>query len=498
MPNETAPQRVPSPDEMARVQRAKDVALERLLRLPGVHTVGIGYKRRGSEVTDELAVVVFVDTKLSRADMSADRMVPPEIRFFMESSDREEAVPTDVVERARAVEYPHIPAGTLAGRVRPVPGGRSITKAGSSGTLGGWVWDDLNDEVVLLTNNHVLGGVAGTDVFQPWGSTAAADLIADVVRTGSLDATIAAPVNAADVLQEIEGVGPAVFEIATATLGMDVEKSGAKTDHTTGRVQYVGLSGHYGSTNDFEVTPDVGMPNGRFAYYGDSGSLIVERTNSSGSSWKRVVGLLWGGNPKEGTADAHQIEDVFADLNLETLCAGAFEEFLDDLFAPNFPRKPLEVTPIQLPEPVTVTLTPGPRASLSAVVLTIRQAGARSFTRSRPLHRGMARDVETRLRLSRMGSELVTAVHENRVGIARLILDRETRRALAAAAAPFADGLWTADELLGRPVTEEDLARFRRVVRIAEDGRPELQPLLERVNRILEELPGRSFGDVLL
>ncbi|EWS99607.1 hypothetical protein N865_01135 [Intrasporangium oryzae NRRL B-24470] len=483
---------------MARVQHAKDVAAERLLSIPGVHTVGIGYKRRGGEVTADLAVIVFVDTKLPRADVPPDRMVPLEIRFFMDSSDREESVPTDVVEQARPVEYTHIPAGTLAGRARPVAGGRSIARAASGGgTLGGWVWDGLNDEVVLLTNNHVLGGAAGTDVFQPWGSTAATDHIADVVRTGTLDATIAAPVNAADVLEEIEGVGPAVFEITTATVGMPVEKSGAKTDHTTGWVEYVGLTGHYGSTNDFQVAPDPGMPNGRFAYYGDSGSLIVERTNPSGGSWKRVVGLLWGGNPELGNAKAHQVQDVFADLNLDTLCAGAFEEFLDNLFAPNFPEEPLKVTPIQLPEPVTMPLTTGPRVSLSGALLALQQAAGRPFARSRPLHRGMARDVEARLRLSRMGSDLVTAIHENRVGLARLVLDRQTRRALASAAAPFVEGVWTADELLGRQVTEEDLARFHRVARIAEDHRPELQPLLERVNRILGELPGRSFDDVL-
>lgn len=491
MSNET--HAAPSPEEMERVERAKGIALERLLAIPGVHTVGIGFKQRGGEVTDQLAVVVFVDTKLARDDVPADRMVPPEIRFFMESTDQEEVVPTDVVEQARAVEYPHIPAGTLAGRARPVAGGRSISQAGSGGgTLGGWVWDDLNDEVVLLTNNHVLGSVAGTDVFQPWGSTATGDRIADVVRTGSLDATIAAPINDADVSQQIEGVGPGVFEVATATLGMQVEKSGAKTDHTTGWVQYVGLTGHYGSTNDFQVTPDAGMPNGRFAYYGDSGSLIVERTNPSGGSWKRVVGLLWGGDPKAGTAKAHQILDVFADLDLDTLCAGAFEEFLDNLFAPNFPSEPLKVTPIQLPQPVGAWLTSrlGP-----TMALVLQQMGP--IGRSRPLHRGMARDVERRLRLTRMGNDLVAAVHEHRADLAQLVLDRESRRALAAAAAPFVEGIWTADELLRRQVTEEDLTRFRRVVRVAGDRCPGLGPLLERLDRMFEELPDRSLADVL-
>lgn len=477
MPNGIpGPGEAPSAREMARLERAKEVAAARLFAIPGVHTVGIGYKQRGGEVTGELAVVVFVDKKLPRADVDPDWMVPPEIRFFMESADQQEVVPTDVIERARAVEYPHIPKGTLATWARPAGGGRSISLAGSGGgTLGGWVWDDLNDQIVLLSNHHVLGSTAGADVFQPWGSTAAADHLADVVRTGTLDATIAAPVNLDDVLLEIEGVGPAVYEAARATVNMPVEKSGAKTDHTYGRVMYVGLAydsgGHYGSRNDFEVWPTDSAgtidPYGQFAYFGDSGSLIVERTNPSGASWKRAVGLLWGGHPQSGDAHAHQIEDVFANLKLSTLCGPLLEAFLDSLFAPSFAGVPPSVTPIQLPEP------------------------------RRPLHRGMARDIEKRLQTTRAGSELVAAVHEHRVGVVRLAFDRETRRALAAAAAPFAESIWTPDELLRRRVTEEDLSRFRRVMRLAEDRRPELGPLLERLNSILEALPGRSLADVM-
>ncbi len=466
MPNGT-PEEAPSAREMARLERAKEVALQRLLAIPGVHTVGIGYKRRGGEATGELAVVVFVDKKLARADIDPDWMVPREIQFFMESTGQQEVVPTDVVERARAVEYPHIPDGTLATRARPAAGGRSISLAGvPGGTLGGWVWDNLNDNIVLLTNNHVLGSVAGADVVQPWKSTAAADHLADVVRTGTLDATIAAPVNSADVLLEVEGLGPAVYEVATATLNMEVEKSGATTEHTIGTVAYVGLTGHYGSANDFEVHPT--NPPNEFANHGDSGSLIVERTNPSGASWKRVIGLLWGGVPSEGNAYAHQIQDVFANLNLTTLCGPLLEAFLDSLFAPSFEGVPAPVTPIQLPGPI-----------------------------ARPLHRGMARDIEKRLRATRAGSELVAAVHEHRVGLVQLVVDRETRRALAAAAAPFAEGIWTPDELLRRRVTDEDLARFRRVMRMAEERRSELGPLLERLNAILEALPGRSLAEVI-
>lgn len=504
MPNGTGPDETPLHRNMARVERAKTVALSRLLAIPGVHAVGIGYKRRGGEELDELAVVVFVDKKLRPEDVPPDWMVPPDIRFFMDSVEEEEVVRTDVVEQPRPVEFPHIPDGTLATRARPAAGGRSIWRSGGGGgTLGGWVWDDLNDEVVLLTNHHVLGGVIGTPVFQPWGSTAAADHIADLVRTGTLDATIAVPVTDTDVLQEIEGLGPAVYEVTPATLKMEVEKSGATTEHTIGRVEYVSLTPKhppYASTNDFLVKPinPTDPPKG-FGWHGDSGSLIVESNKPPGRTWKRVVGLLWGGidsGSYGGWGYAHQIQDVFENLNLGTLCAGAFEEFLDNLFVKNFSTEPVSVTPIQLPGPVAAAITPQLPTTVPVLALILQQVttGAR---RPRALHRGIARDVERRLCTTRAGNELVAAIHEHRVGLVRLILDRGTRRAIAAAAAPFVDGIWTAEELLGRQVTDDDISRFHRLVRMAEDQRPELRPLLEVLNRIIEELPGRSLIDVM-
>jgi hypothetical protein len=78
-----------------------------------------------------------------------------------------------------------------------------------------------------------------------------------------------------------------------------------------------------------------------------------------------------------------------------------------------------------------------------------------------------------------------------------LVFDRETRRALAAAAAPLAEDTWTTDELLRRRLTEEDVARLHRVVRLARDRRPELGELLDRAERTLEELPGRTLADAL-
>jgi len=462
----------PSDAAVARVARAKEVAMDRLSRIPGVHTVGVGFKRRGGKVTDELSVIVYVDQKLPRAEVRPQWLVPSEIRFGYEGA--EATVPTDIVERPRAVEYPHLADGSLDDHVRPVPGGRSIEGGLGGGTLGGWVWDDVDDRIVLLSNRHVLGTTVGANVYQPWSTTAAANQIADNVRTGTMDATIAAPTDANHVIAEIEGVGWAVFQTTVATLGMQVEKSGATTEHTTGTVVTVNLSkpGHIGSTNDFEVDPDAGQA--RFAYYGDSGSLIVERTPPSGA--KRMVGLLWGGDPSLGNAYGHQIEDVFADLGLTALCAGTVSSAFDSLFEREF----VEVGP--WPEPPWPE-PPWPERPR-------RQP-------PRPRHRGLARELEELLRQSKRGEKLAELVHRNGVGLARLVMDPAARRVLEAAAAPFVQGMWSAAEVLEREVSDVDVARFNRALAMAGRRVPELNELLAETRSLVEQASGQSFGAAL-
>jgi hypothetical protein len=456
--------KTPSDAQMAQLTRAKEAAMDRLSRIPGVHTVGVGYKRRGDKVTDQLSVIVYVDHKLPPEEVERRWLIPSEIRFPWEKG--EGVVATDVVERSRAVEYPHLADGALAGYVRPVPGGYSIEGSQGGGTLGGWVWDDLADRMVLLSNRHVLGSAVGANVYQPWGTTAPANQIADNVRTGTMDATIAAPTDPNHAIADIEGVGLAVFATTTAVLGMPVEKSGATTEHTTGTVVAVNLTkpAHIGSTNDFEVAKDAGQA--RFAYYGDSGSLIVERTPPSGIA-KRVVGLLWGGDPPLGNAYGHQILDVFADLNLTALCQGTVASAFDSMFAGEFAVVP--------PPPIPHRRHPLPW----------------------PRHRGLAREMEARLKQTKRGEKLAELVHRNGVGLAQLVMDPPARRVLEAAAAPFVGGLWSVGEVLDREVTADDVARFRRALATAAERVPDLEELVAEARSLLDEVSGRSFADVL-
>lgn len=496
---------VPDKRNVERAQRAQQQVSRDLFAIPGVHSVGVGFKRVDGKLTDEIAILVYVDEKLPEHELKASWRIPGSVRARGERT----AVKTDVVQRPRAVEYNHLPDGSLEGRVRPVPGGRSIEGGNGGGTLGGWVWDTVGDRPVLLSNNHVLSGTVGADVFQPWGSTAAADKIADNVRTGTLDATIAAPTTEDHVVYEIEGVSPGVYEITAPILGMAVEKSGATTEHTTGVIVAINLNlGHNGSTTDFEVDPDAGVD--RMAFFGDSGSLIVERTHPEGAGWKRVVGLLWGGVPSERNAFAHPIGDVFADLELTTICSGLIGRLLDSFAArreaDGFTREitlvepaPERITPwpTHLPEPVTPgrVLVREPEIPLDRLVRITTLDRLRDLSRI-PRPRGLGREVEAALKETRRGAKLAGLVQTHRVALAKAGMNRASRRVVQEAATPFMAGTWSAAELLSKQVSPEDADRFGRALDhlSADDS---LTELVKEARSLLKHLPGRTLKEAL-
>jgi hypothetical protein len=310
----------PMHGDLPTARAAKERFGDQLLANPDVHGVGVGRRRRGprGEKTDEYAVVVHVRRKLPRDRVPAAHLIPSELRFVTPDG-REVVVPVDVQERA-------IPTQEIArsssdvdvhGRVRPVPGGVS---AGGAGTLGGWVWDTVTDQVVALSNRHVFGSIPGAGVSQPStedGGLLSADRIASVLRSGSLDAAVALPVDPSIVARSIVGGGPAVFEIADAAVDMWIQKTGRTTGLTRGVVDLIDYdSGHSGSRSDLWIDGD----GADFSDAGDSGSLYMrsEALDDRGEL-RPIVGLHWGGSQNDGVG--HHIRAVFDDLGLTTLAA---------------------------------------------------------------------------------------------------------------------------------------------------------------------------------
>jgi hypothetical protein len=304
-----------SNEHLQAVRVAKERFADQLKANPDVHGIGVGRRRRGGEKADEYVVVVHVLRKLPEAEVPAARLVPGELRFVTDDG-REIVVSTDVQERPRPTPETGDPAPGIdvSSKVRPVPGGMS---AGFSGTLGGWVWDIETGQAVALSNRHVFGAVLGSGVTQPSrddGGSLLGDRIASVVRAGSLDAAIAKPLDPRVVSLSIVGGGPAVFEIADAVMGSEVQKTGRGTGLTRGVVELIDYdSDHHGSHADLWVEGDgVDFSNG-----GDSGSLYLEADHAGDHGFHRVVGLHWGGAGHDGVG--HPIRAVFEDLGVTVL-----------------------------------------------------------------------------------------------------------------------------------------------------------------------------------
>src|SRR5438874_913469 len=121
------------PDVTPELEQAKARAEERLLGLPGVTGVDIGFKEVGGEPTDQLAIRVLVQEKKRLEEVPEEERIPDEI----------EGHPSDVIQRrfelhstgAYAAVDEVLPA-VDAGKYSPLRGGVSV---GPCRAIGGFV-----------------------------------------------------------------------------------------------------------------------------------------------------------------------------------------------------------------------------------------------------------------------------------------------------------------------------------------------------------------------
>lgn len=477
------------------VREAKARFGAEMLRNPDVHGVGVGRRRQGGEKTDELAIVVHVQRKRPEDEVPPGRLLPKSVRY-QNRERREVEVPVDVVEKP--IPVPEVRCGDcdvdLEDRVRPVPGGYSggpPTSVSSGGTLGGWLWDNVTEQIVVISNDHVFGGTAGTDISQPSpfdGGSLPADRIADVIRAGTLDVSIAAP--AADDVYDlaIQCGGPGVYEIANAEVDMIVQKTGQTTRLTCGIVDLIDYdSGHYGSHNDLWIDGD----GNDFSMGGDSGSLYLERDHPDERPWRRIVGIHWGGSGNDGVG--HPIQAVVNDLDLTTVCDGVFSSLIDALFGRD---DDLEGTAREgyhaawladrwHPEPWGPWDRP-------------RRLDWRRRLPTRRKRRSFAREMESRFRETERGSELVDLLHRHRVGVVRVLLNADGRRALRTAAASLSRRAVTTDDVLAYQLTDEDAENLERLLAVTERlGGDDIGEAVEYGRRLLAQGSGRALRELL-
>lgn len=329
--------------------RVQELHEPNLLSLPNVVGTGTGYRERRGKVTGEVVVQVFVNRKYPRDHLPDWAMVPETL-----PGAAGDAVRVDVIE----VGFVYAAQDTT--RYRPVPGGCGIGHQSrvDASTLGGWAADRTDNTVVLLSCNHCIAnlGVASVPggIAQPGrldGGVVATDLIGALKRfvpitTGVVPLPVS-PVDAAigtitvARTDNVLNIGPAVYELGTPALGMAVQKRGRTTLFTNnGTITSVGVNVtvNYGTVaapvngligNAFRVTSTDGNA---FANRGDSGSLIFNQAAGTLNGTRPVVGMFFAVSNGGVTTFHNDINAIFAQLNLETVCAAAVRAILDAIF----------------------------------------------------------------------------------------------------------------------------------------------------------------------
>lgn len=271
---------------------AESVAPRRGLagRLPaGSNVLGVGYgaKLRGGHAEGDMAVRVYVRTKLPRRELRREDLVPDDV----------DGVATDVVA-----------VGDLAALSRPVLGGSSIGHVDvTAGTMGCLVeLAGSPGERFVLSNNHVLADSNAATVGDPILAPGPIDggdpddpiaelhdfVMIDFDGPNEVDAAVARVRDPDDVRPELRTIGALAASPVDGALYQGVRKHGRTTQHTLGVVVDLAadIRVRFGTrTVEFVDQLAVVGAGSEFSQGGDSGSLVVEGPS------RRPVGLLFAG-----------------------------------------------------------------------------------------------------------------------------------------------------------------------------------------------------------
>lgn len=344
------------PSKLNRILFAQERHTQDLIERPNVVGVATGYRQRKGRATSEVCVQVFVERKVPAERLRGWELVPETV----DGLDGER-VRTDVIEMSPPI------AEQDTTRYRPVLGGCSIGPESriSAGTLGGWVADNTDDAIVLLSNNHVISNLdtmpAARRITQPGrfdGGTLPDDVIGDLKRhvplttvanpvTGPLPAVTAvdAAIGTVDVdrSDEVIDIGPAVYELSAPAIGMNVQKRGRTTQLTT-NAQIDSINGTFNiryrnSTRLGRVANTYlasSTDGNTFTQSGDSGSLVFDQAQGRLDGTRPAIGLHFaGGTLGDGTPFSlgNDLNAVFGALDLTTVCNGVARSIIRSLFA---------------------------------------------------------------------------------------------------------------------------------------------------------------------
>jgi hypothetical protein len=283
---------------------------------PHSNVVGVGYGSKlsygasGAIVENEIAVRVYVKTKLPQAEVPTAHRVPAKIN----------GKPTDVIA-----------VGELSLFARPTRCGVSIGhRAITAGTLGCLVkrTNDTADDKFILSCNHVLAdcnrATIGDPILEP-GRADGGDAnppIAELTdfeplsftEPNTIDAAIARVINPDDIRPEIHDIGYIEPPAGPAAVYQSVRKYGRTTRHTVGVIMDIAADFRARAGTelvDFENQLEINGVNGAFSDGGDSGSLVVDAVK------RHAVALLFAGGG--GATFANPINSVLFRFGVEIL-----------------------------------------------------------------------------------------------------------------------------------------------------------------------------------
>lgn len=220
----------------------------------------------------------------------------------------------------------------LQSRHDPLRPGISIGSTDETGTLGAIVRDKTTGRACALTNWHVIGVPAGSDVLQPGpsdGGTAGASRIGSMVRPlidARGDAAIAS-IEARQFDARILGPGVAVEQVDMPRHGDIVAKVGRTTGLTRGRVRlqpdvdYLYSSPALRDIIHMQVFAIEPLDAGVSWANGDSGAAWM-RCDANGDVTSTMVGLNMSISASTGNAIACFAKTVFDALQIEPIAGG--------------------------------------------------------------------------------------------------------------------------------------------------------------------------------
>jgi hypothetical protein len=293
-------------------------ALRHLLARSAVTAVGIGEPATGGRIAEgERAVCVYVREKLPLRLLTRRERIPADIDGVRIDVDQRCYRPSNLPDaelRARRI----LPADPIR------PGVQIGLDGHEPGTLGLIVRDRLDGRLCMLTAAHVLPGAGGATVLQPGFRSLPQP--AGSLRRSMLDRRGDAAIAVFDRLRACDprplGAGVAISGIRQVREGDVLEKSGATTGVTRGRVK---LRGDFNI--DYPARGLLTMAGFELRPLRDEGTAEVSDAGDSGSVWydpetgeaggMTVAGDALGSLERQEFAFCCHLDPVFRELQIE-------------------------------------------------------------------------------------------------------------------------------------------------------------------------------------